>query len=388
MFALIASGTVLGIAGTDLVLPAVPSLPAALGGSIEEAQLVLAAYVLGTLVGLLTFGELGARFDPRRLLVWSIALFSLASLAAVLVSSLTELIALRLLQGAFGSAPAVFAPGFLKGLYPPERTAHMFGRLGSIESLVPALAPVVGVYLLALGGWTLSFTLVGGLGLLLAVVFAVSSRWLPAAERDPGTPRSYGSILTNRAFLRHGLSQAFALGGLLVFVFGAPAVLTGPLGMTLTAFVILQVTGITTFITGANLSSGLARRFGTDEVIMAGTALVAVALLLMLAYALAGGRSLGVIVALWIPVNFGYGARGPIGFHQAILAAAGDHSRGAALVIAGILGTTAAGTALVAPFVTVGLSPLAFGAATIAVAAVVVLVALRDRPAVRASSEA
>ena len=67
MFALIASGTVLGIAGTDLVLPAVPSLPAALGGTAEQAQLVLAAYVLGTLTGLLTYGELGARYDPRRL---------------------------------------------------------------------------------------------------------------------------------------------------------------------------------------------------------------------------------------------------------------------------------------------------------------------------------
>ena len=71
LFVLIASGTVLGIAGTDLVLPAVPSLPGQLGGSIEVAQLVLAAYAFGTLVGLLTFGELGARFDPRKLLIWS-----------------------------------------------------------------------------------------------------------------------------------------------------------------------------------------------------------------------------------------------------------------------------------------------------------------------------
>ena len=59
-FALIASATALGIAGTDLVLPAVPSLPAALGGTPARAQLVLAAYVAGTGLGLLLFGELGA----------------------------------------------------------------------------------------------------------------------------------------------------------------------------------------------------------------------------------------------------------------------------------------------------------------------------------------
>src|SRR6187397_2224543 len=72
VFALIVSGTVLGIAGTDLILPAIPSLPAALGGTAERAQLVLASYVFGTLVGLLIFGELGARRDPRWLLVGSL----------------------------------------------------------------------------------------------------------------------------------------------------------------------------------------------------------------------------------------------------------------------------------------------------------------------------
>lgn len=99
LFALIAGTTVLGIAGTDLVLPAVPSLPAALGSTIDKAQLVLAAYAIGTLAGLLVYGELGARHDPRRLLAWSLGLFSAASLAAAFAPSIEWLIALRLLPG-------------------------------------------------------------------------------------------------------------------------------------------------------------------------------------------------------------------------------------------------------------------------------------------------
>jgi MFS family permease len=81
-FVLVAGGTVLGIAGTDLVLPAVPSLPAALGGSPAQAQLVLAAFVAGTALGLLLFGELGARFDRRWLLAGSLAAYGLVSAAA------------------------------------------------------------------------------------------------------------------------------------------------------------------------------------------------------------------------------------------------------------------------------------------------------------------
>lgn len=377
IFALIVSGTVLGIAGTDLILPAIPSLPAALGGTAEQAQLVLASYVFGTLVGLLTFGELGARLDPRRLLVGSLSLFAIASLGAVFVDSLEALILIRFVQGAFGAGPAVFVPGFINGLYPEDRAAQAFARLYSIESLTPALAPIAGVYLLSLGGWTLSFIILGALALLVSAIFWLAGRSLPLKRDGNAHHQSYWTILTNKAFLRHAISQSFSLGGLLIFVFGAPAVLTGPLAMSLTHFVILQVVGISMFITGANLSSWLARRFGTEEVIMAGTSLLAAAFVLILVYALAGGASLFVLVPLWVLVNLGFGARGPISFHQAILASAGDHSRGAALVISGILATSAGGTAIIAPFITVGLWPLALGGAVITVLAVIVLLALK-----------
>jgi len=65
-FLLIVGGTVIAIAGTDLVLPAVPQLPKALGGDLAGSQLVLASFTAGAAAGLLLFGELGARFDPMR----------------------------------------------------------------------------------------------------------------------------------------------------------------------------------------------------------------------------------------------------------------------------------------------------------------------------------
>jgi DHA1 family bicyclomycin/chloramphenicol resistance-like MFS transporter len=159
-FVLIASGTVLGIAGTDLVLPAVPSLPEVLGGSPAQAQLVLATFVAGTALGLLLFGELGARYDQRWLLAGSLAAYGLLSAAASLAPSLGALVWLRLVQGAAGSAAAVFAPGMIRLLFGGNRAVRALGLLGSIESLVPALAPIVGVWLLARFGWRASFDVV------------------------------------------------------------------------------------------------------------------------------------------------------------------------------------------------------------------------------------
>jgi predicted MFS family arabinose efflux permease len=379
IFALIICGTVLGIAGTDLILPAIPSLPAALGGTPETAQLVLAAYVFGTMVGLLALGELGARRDPRRLLVWSLTLFALASLAATFSTSLETLIAIRFAQGAFGAGPAVFAPGFINGMFPGDRAPRAFARLYSIESLTPAMAPIAGVWLISVGGWTLSFEILGVLGLIAAGMIWLARASLPVKDEAGAHQTSYWIILTNRAFLRHAISQSFSLGGILVFVFGAPAVLTGPLGLSLTHFAILQVVGIAFFITGANLSNRLARRFGTEEAILGGTALLAGAFAVLLVYALLGGGSFFALLAFSILANLGFGVRGPIGFHQAIVASAGDHSRAAALVISGLLVTSAVGTAIVAPFITVGLWPVVLGGAVITALAVAALFVLRDQ---------
>ncbi|HBH44647.1 MAG TPA: MFS transporter, partial [Hyphomonas atlantica] len=152
-FALIVMGTILSLAGTDLVLPAVPSLPETLSGSQAMAQLVLAAFVAGGCIGLLAFGELGARVDQRTLLVWSLVSYAIVSLACMFAPSLPALVCLRFVQGLTGAAAAVFAPGMIRALYSEEKAVGALGFMASIESLIPALAPVVGVWLLIGFGW-------------------------------------------------------------------------------------------------------------------------------------------------------------------------------------------------------------------------------------------
>jgi len=388
-FILIAASTVLAIAGTDLVLPAVPSLPEVLGGSIERSQLVLAAYVLGTSVGLVSFGELGARHERSTLLSASLGLFALASLAAAFAPNIESLIAIRFAQGAFGAAPAVFAPGLIRALYGDANAVGALGRLGSIESLTPALAPIAGAYLLAVGGWQVSFLLLAALSVLVLVALRMTGALLLPREggagNGPGTG-GYGQLLADRVYLRYALSQAFSLGSLLVFVFGAPAVLTGPLGLDLSAFIVLQVSGIAMFILGATLSGRLSAAFGAERLIGGGTLLLLAGFVALLLYAVLGGTSLPVVIGCFLMVNLGFGLRGPPGFHQAVVASEGDDARGAALVVLGVLVTAGLGTAAAAPFIAFGLVPLTAVATAVAVAACLTLAVLPARSGERTTS--
>lgn len=371
-FALIASGTILGLAGTDLVLPAVPSLPGILGGTLERAQLVLAAFTAGAAAGLLLFGELGARFDQQRLLIGSLLVYAAISALCGMSGSLDTLIALRFVQGAAGAAPAVFAPGRLRVLYGDQGAVRAIGLIGSIEALAPALAPIAGLWLLQSFGWRSSFDALAILAALVALAdFALRDR-LPHVVMGRGGG-GYWRILTHWPFLRFALSHAFTLGALLVIVFGAPTVFVNALAGTLGYFIVMQICGIAAFALAANSVGRLVPRFGAEWLILTGTLLAAFGAVGIFAYGLAGGTRIAVVILLFLFVNLGLGVRGPPGFHAAIVAAE-DDARGAALVMVAILLTTALGTAAVAPFIRHGLVAIGAGGALLACAAVGVLV--------------
>lgn len=370
-FGLIASSTALGMAGTDLVLPALPGLPGVLDGTIEGAQLVVAAFTAGAALGLLAFGALGARFDQRRLLVGSLFAYSLMSLLCSMSPNLRVLIGLRFVQGAAGSAAAVFAPGMLRRLYGDERAVGAIGLLGSIEALAPAFAPIVGLWLLHWRGWQGGFESIGVVAATLAVSVLLLPRVLPGVtgQRSSG---GYGRIFKEAGFLRQALSHALTLGALLIIVFGSPTVFVASMGGSMGDFALMQILGVATFAVSANLAGRLASRYGAEAMIGAGTLLAAAATLAILGYALLGGNDIRVVIALFLVLNCGFGLRGPPGFHAAIVAAK-DDARGAALLVVAILLSAAIGTTIVAPFISHGLVAIASGAAAFACGAAAIL---------------
>lgn len=370
---LVVGGTIVGLMGTDLVLPAVPHLPEALGGDPARAQLVLAAYVGGACLGLLGFGTLGDRVSTARLYIGSLLATAAVSLACAMATNIEALIALRALQGVVSAAPAVFAPGVVKAMFDETRAVRAIGLLGSIESLAPALAPIAGAGLFALGGWTLNFEVMAGAAAIVAALLAVTGGVPQVSRRGQG---SFARLLRDATFLRYAVSQALVLGGLLVFVFGMPTVFVRVHGGTLGDFIVMQICGITTFIVAANLSPGIAVRIGAERVLSIGTGMAVLGALGQFVYALTGGTSALVITALFVPVNTGLGLRGPPGFFRAILASHGDDARGSALVILFVLAAAAVGTALVSPWIERGTVPVAGAALAFHLVAFLCLVML------------
>ena len=383
LFLLIIAGTILGLAGIDLVLPAVPTLPEHISGSPEEAQIILAAFTGGTAIGLIIFGELGARYDKKLTMLTALSAYSATSFLCSLSSSIAELSYYRAIQGFCAAAPAVLAPGLIKLLFDERKALRALGMMGSIESLVPALAPIAGAWLLNFLDWRASFIVTAGLALILSIIWTFTAT-LPktvSKERTAANESGYLVLIQSGTFLRYALSQALTLGSLLIFVFGAPTVIIKGMGGSLSDFIVMQIIGITLFIFASNTSHLLVERFGVEWTIWLGSSISAAGSLAILAYAcMPLSHDAFILWALFPFVNLGLGVRGPPGFYQAIIASGNNDARGAALVMLLVFSTTSIGTALSAPFITLGLLPLAIISAVAGVGALFVLFSLPIMP--------
>jgi len=357
---LIVSGTVIGLAGIDLVLPSVPDLPGIFNTGIGESQLVLAAYVGGASIGFLIFGILASRMDRRLLFLSTVAIFGLLSFLCVLAQDIWILVILRFFQGAVSTAPAVIAPGMIRQLFSEVGAVRAISLLSSIESLVPALAPILGVWLSAKFGWTASFWVTAILALVICVILVPRPHILPGKQakssRDLG---GYVTLLRNRTYMRYGLSHAFVLGGLLIFVFSLPVVIIETMGGTIENFIYIQVCGVTSFIIMSNLAGNIVKKHGSETAITIGTGMAVFSILFILIYALSGGNDPLVLIPAFMPLNAGLGLRGGAGFMKALEAARHDDARGSALIILWVTTIAALGTAILAPFISYGLVVLA-----------------------------
>jgi AAHS family 4-hydroxybenzoate transporter-like MFS transporter len=136
---------------------------------------------IGVLVGALIAGPIGDRFGRKPLLMMSLTLFGLASLASAISPSLGFLAATRFFTGA-GIAGGFAGTVALTGDYTPQRLRAMMIMLtftgAPLGGFVGGLA-VSG--LLAIGfGWPVIFVIGGVFPLLL---LAITALWLPESPR-------------------------------------------------------------------------------------------------------------------------------------------------------------------------------------------------------------
>ncbi|SYD35677.1 MFS transporter [Klebsiella pneumoniae] len=137
---LLLSGQMLPLIDTSITNVALDAITHTLAASATQLELIVALYGVAFAVCLAMGSKLGDNYGRRRLFMWGVALFGIASLLCGMANSIGALLAARTLQGA-GAAlivPQILATLHvtLKGPPTPGPSACMAGSAGSPLSSV------------------------------------------------------------------------------------------------------------------------------------------------------------------------------------------------------------------------------------------------------------
>ena len=171
-----------------------PQMQGALSATQDEIAWVMTFNILATAVVTPMTGWLVSRFGTRRVVVYSIGLFTLATLLCGMAQSLEMLVLWRILQGGAGAPIVPLSQSILFNTFPRRQHTMVMSVFGMAVAVAPAFGPVIGGYLAEMYSWRWSFYMLVPIGICATIGMAGRCRRTTAspgsASTGPASSRS------------------------------------------------------------------------------------------------------------------------------------------------------------------------------------------------------
>ena len=288
----------------DMYLPALPAIGASLGAEMGAVQWSLTAFFLSLGVGQLLYGPVSDMVGRKPPLYAGLALFTLASVGCALATDIHTLVALRFVQGLGAAAGMAIPRAVVRDLHTGTEAARLMSLLMLVFSVSPLLAPLAGSGVIALAGWRGVFWVVAAAAVAgLALVSRGLRETRAAADRRESSLASalagYGLLLRDAHYLGLVLIGGCSMAGFFVYLAGSPFVLINHYGLTPVQYSLAFSVNAAAFFAAAQFTARLGRRFGLVPTVKVAVTAAGAVMAAMLAYYLAGGDRLEVLLGLY-----------------------------------------------------------------------------------------
>lgn len=282
LIVILAALSMLGALSIDAYLPSLPTIGKEFGVTAGAVQQSLTAYVFAFAVMTLFYGTLSDTLGRRLIVLWSLAFYLIATIGVACSPSLEVLIFFRLLQGVSAGGGAVVARAAVADLYSGAEAHRAMSYINVVFGLAPALAPIIGGWLLAVLGWRAVFWFIALFALvLLAACYWALPESLPPEKRQPFDPRTvlanYWEVGSHPYFLLRSLGISMAYSGIMIYVAAAPTFVMDILGLGITDFGWLFVPVIVGMTAGSITAGWMSHRVRAALVISTGFTLMILA---------------------------------------------------------------------------------------------------------------
>ena len=275
--AMLAGLSMLGPFSIDTYLPAFPNIQASLNAGPIEVQQTLTVYMLAFAGMVLWHGALSDAFGRRNIILGSLLLFAIGTLGCAAAHTVHYLWAFRIVQGVSAGAGMVVGRAIIRDLYAGAPAARLLSLVTMIFSIAPAIAPILGGWIVKLLDWRSIF--------LFLFAFTVILLWLcvkrlpetlPPAKRQPFNPRylakNYGDVFRSPLFHMKAGVVALNFAGLFVYITAAPVMLPEHLHLGPDQFGWLFIPSVGGVFLGALAANRIAGKISFARQIMIGFA--------------------------------------------------------------------------------------------------------------------
>ena len=292
----------------NIFLPSLPGMAEWFGVSYGLMQQSVALYLALSAALQIVIGPLSDRYGRRKVMLWSLGLFLIATVGTLVAPNATVFLICRMAQAVIASG-MVLSRAIVRDMVSDAQAASMIGYVTMGMSLVPMIGPVIGGWLDEVFGWQANFALLLGLGVAV-MALAWADLGETAVLRDASIlaqMRQYPVLLTSPRFWGYCLAAAFASGCFFAYLGGAPYVGTEIFGLSSSEIGALFALTAVGYTAGNYASGRWSVRVGMNRMVLIGTLITTAGLGVLLALTLAGLSGPAVFFGLTVAMGIGNG---------------------------------------------------------------------------------
>lgn len=273
----------------DTIFPAFPAIGAQFGADKLAMQQTISVYLVAYALMSIVHGPLSDAIGRRRVILGGLIVFAIASVGCALSKDLTTLLAFRALQGLSSGVGLIVGRAVIRDVLHGDDAQRLMSQVSMIFGVAPALAPVIGGWILGVAHWPAIFWFLVAFSIVLIVAtWRALPETHPPQARLPLAPkrllRDYVAIIVNPRFQRLSAAAAFNFAALWVYIASAPAFVLDILKLSEREFGWFFVPMISGMILGAFVSGRSAGKVSGAKLVSIGFACSAVAMAINLGY--------------------------------------------------------------------------------------------------------